>query len=234
MAARDELLPPPRRGEWRSIIREREQSFDDYVRDCVNRKTGRRALLIVQPLGDVADRFGPLLRRMRDYGGTFFGLESRIVPSQPLPDAAQVPKRGQHNSSMILDALAGGIADEALITLAVTDADLFSRGVKYVFGEGNLARRVGVCSLARLATADEALFRRRALQLLTHEAGHILSIPHCVTRRCLMQGANTLEESDRHPLEPCKEDLRKIVWNTGVDPVRRERDLAAFLPGVDL
>lgn len=219
-------LPPPRRGEWRSVIREREQSFEDYVRDCVNRRTATRAALLVQPLGDVQD--APLLQLLRDYGGIFFGLEARIGDPLPLPDAAHVPQRDQHNSSMILDALAGGVDDAALITIAVTGADLFSRGKRYVFGEGDLERRVGICSLARLRTPDEALFRRRALRLLTHEAGHILSIPHCVSRRCLMQGANTLEESDRHPMQPCREDLRKLVWNTGVDPIRRDRDLAAF------
>jgi archaemetzincin len=225
MGARDELLPPPRRGEWRAIVQEAEQSFDDYVRDCVNRRSPARSLLHLQPLGDVdAD----LLDLIRDYGAVFFGLPARIGRPQPLPPAAHIGTRDQHNSSMILDVLADRVDDDALITLAVTDADLFARGKKYVFGEGNLERRVGVCSMARLRDADEALFRRRALRLATHEAAHILSIPHCVNRRCLMQGANTLEESDGHPMQPCTVDLRKLAWNTGMDLVRRERDLLDF------
>jgi archaemetzincin len=224
MAARDELLPPPRRGEWRSVVREREQSFDDYVRGCANRKTPARSVLRLQPLGPVEPA---LLDLLRDYGAAFFGLDARVDPARPLPDAADVPKRGQHNSSMILDALAERVRGDALVTLAVTD--LFSRGKKYVFGEGDLERGVGVCSLSRLRSPDRTLFLRRALRLTTHEAGHILSIAHCVTRRCLMQGANTLEESDRHPLEPCSEDLRKIAWNTGVDPAQRKRKLRVVL-----
>jgi hypothetical protein len=43
-----------------------------------------------------------------------------------------------------------------------------------------------------------------------------------------MQGANTLEESDRHPMQPCAVDLRKLAWNTGVDLVQRDRDLRVF------
>lgn len=221
-------LPPPRRGEWRSIIREREQSFDDYVRDCANRKSAGRSRLRILPLGDVADAHAPLLDLMREYGAIYFGLDAEVGAALPVPDAALVPQRRQHNSSMILDALAGRIGDDALITVAVTDVDLFSRGTKYVFGEGNLERRIGICSLARLGSADAALFRRRALKLLSHEAGHILSIPHCVSRRCVMQGANTLEESDRHPMQPCAVDLRKLAWNTGMDPVQRARALAVF------
>ena len=221
-------LPAPRRGEWRSVIREREQSFEEYVRDCANRKTATRSQLLILPLGGIASRSGPILDLLRDYGAIFFGLDARVADNVPLPDAAHVPQRDQHNSSMILDVLADRVEDRALLTLAVTDVDLFSRGKRYVFGEGTLERRVGICSLARLRTPDESLFRRRALKLMSHEAGHILSIPHCVRRRCLMQGANTLEESDGHPMQPCPEDLRKLVWNTGVNPVHRAAELRVF------
>jgi archaemetzincin len=221
-------LPAPRRGEWRSVVHEREQSFEDYVRDCANRKSPLRSQLVLLPLGGVGSRCGRVLELLREYGAIFFGLEARIAEDRVLPDAAHQSQRGQHNSSMILDELAGGLADDALITLGLTDADLFSRGKKYVFGEGNLERRVGISSLARLRTADPSLFFRRALKLMSHEAAHILSIPHCVQRRCLMQGANTLEESDRHPMEPCAEDLRKIVWNTGVDRAKRAAELRVF------
>lgn len=225
MASRDELLPSPKRGEWRSVVREREQSFDEYVRDCVNSRSASRAVFHVQPLGDVDPELPALIR---DYGAAFFGLPARIGPPRPVPDAAYLGTRRQHNSSMILDALAERVDADALITLAVTGEDLFARGKQYVFGEGNLDRRVGICSLARLRSADEALFRRRALKLATHEAAHILSIPHCVKRRCLMQGANTIEEADRHPMQPCAADLKKIAWNTGLDPVQRERELRLF------
>src|SRR5437868_7603274 len=155
-------LPAPRRGEWRSVVREQPQSFEEYVRDCANRKSATRSQLLLLPLGGVACRSGPILGLLRDYGAIFFGLEARVADDVPLPDAAFVPQRRQHNSSMILDVLAERTGDHALITLAVTDADLFSRGKKYVFGEGNLERRVGICSLARLRTPDESLFLRRA------------------------------------------------------------------------
>lgn len=229
MSARDpELLPPPRRGEWRSLVKEREQTYDDYVRDCANRKTSTRAALVLQPLGDVHRRHAALLDRLRDYATSFFGLQARIAPARPLPDAAHVPQRDQHNSSMVLDELARHVPEDALILLGVTDRDLFARGKKYVFGEGSLERRAGVCSLSRLVTPDRALFLRRSLRLMSHEAGHILSIAHCVRRRCLMQGANTLAESDGQPLDLCREDLRKLLWNTGTPASRRMRTLSDF------
>ncbi|HUR37905.1 MAG TPA: archaemetzincin [Planctomycetota bacterium] len=233
MSARDpELLPPPRRGEWRSIVKELEQTCDEYVLRCSNRKTATRSTLVLQPLGDVDRRHAALLGRLRDYGDAFFGLETRIAAALPLTDAAHVPQREQHNSSMILDDLAGRLPDGALIYLGIADRDLFARGKKYVFGEGDLERRTGVLSLSRLETPEADLFLRRALRLMSHEAGHILSIAHCVKRRCLMQGSNTLAESDAQPLHLCREDLRKLEWNTRHGGTRRERALRDFYAGL--
>lgn len=208
-----ERLAPPRRGEWRSLFPEKEQTYDDYVARCANRRTAARGALLLQPLETAAD-----LGRMAEYGAAFFGLEARVLPPLPLPEAAHIFPRDQHKSSVILDALAPPA--DALILLAITDRDLFAPGKKFVFGESSLDRRVGVCSLARLGGSD-----RRALKLMTHEAGHVLSIAHCVTHRCVMQGANTLEESDGHPYHLCPQDLRKLAWNTGVDPAARYRRL---------
>jgi len=219
-----ERLAPPRRGEWRSLFDEKEQTVDDYVARCGNRRSADRSRLAIQPLGTSV----PAIDRMAEYAEAFFGLPVRILPLRPLFDRAHVPTRDQYNSSMVLDELADLVPSDALLLLGVADRDLFARGKKYVFGEGSDERRVGVCSLARLASSDPPTFLRRALKLMTHEAGHLLSIAHCVTYRCVMQGSNTLEESDGHPLHLCPTDLRKLEWNTGVDRQDRYRRLQAF------
>jgi archaemetzincin len=218
-----ERLAPPRRGEWRSLFQERPQSFEDYVARCANRRTSGRAAFLLQPLGAVAARHAATLARMAEYAAAFFGLEARLLDPLPLPESAHVFPRDQHRSSDLLALLAERAPADALVYLGVTDQDLFAPGKKFVFGEGSLEGRTGVCSLARLEGSD-----RRALKLMTHEAGHILSIAHCTAWRCVMQGSNTLEESDGHPLHLCLDDLRKLAWNTGVDPASRYRLLAAL------
>jgi len=219
-----ERLAPPRRGEWRSLFDEKEQSVDDYVARCANRRTPDRSLLVIQPLGTSV----PAIDRMAEYAEAFFGLPVRVRPARPLFDRAHVPTRDQTNSSMVLDDLAELVPSDALVLLGVADRDLFARGKKYVFGEARHEGRVGVCSLARLSSSDPSTFDRRALKLMTHETGHVLSIAHCVTHRCVMQGSNTLEESDGHPLHLCPADLRKLEWNTGVDRHDRYRRLQAW------
>lgn len=218
-----ERLGPPRKGEWRSIFHEEEQTFDAYAAARPKRADALR----LQPLG-TRRATAPLFALMRDYAQAFFGLDAIVLDPRPMFDKPHVPTRDQHNSSMILDELADAVPAGAEIVLGVTELDLFARGKPYVFGESRAERRTGICSLARLAAPDAALFERRALKLVSHEAGHLLSIAHCTTHRCLMQGSNTLEESDGQPLHLCDKDQRKLAFATGVDPVRRARELKAF------
>jgi archaemetzincin len=223
-----ERLAPPRKGEWRSLFHESEQTFDSYASRHPRSRPGDRSALVVQPLGGVAERHPGLLDRMREYGEAFFGCSARVAPPVPLDSKAYLPQRRQYNSSMLLDELAARVPAEAAIYLCLTDQDLFSRGKKYVFGEGNPLLRAGICSMSRLEASDPSFFVRRALRLMTHESGHILGIAHCVTHRCVMQGSNTLEESDGQPLHLCPEDLRKLTWRTGVDRLERYGRLQHF------
>ncbi len=215
-----ERLAPPRKGEWRSLFREPEQTFEAYVASRPNRPTPTRKTFVLQPLGEIAS---PTLDRMVEYAAAFFGLEARRAPVRPLFEKAYVGTRAQYNSSMILGELAEHAPADAVVTLGVVDVDLFARGKKFVFGESSLDGRAGIFSLARLEGSE-----RRALKLLTHEAGHLLSLAHCVTHRCVMQGSNSLEESDGQPLHLCPDDLRKLEWNVGVDRRARYRKLEAF------
>ncbi|HVE38992.1 MAG TPA: archaemetzincin [Planctomycetota bacterium] len=215
-----ERLAPPRNGEWRSLFQEPEQTFEDYVAGGPNRPRAGRKTFVLQPLGEIA---GATLDRMVEYAAAFFGLEARRAPARPLFEKAYVGTRAQYNSSMILGDLAEHAPADAVVTLGVSDVDLFARGKKFVFGEGSLDGRAGIFSLARLEGSE-----RRALKLLTHEAGHLLSLAHCVTHRCVMQGSNSLEESDGHPLHLCPDDLRKLEWNVGLDRRARYRTLEAF------
>lgn len=221
-----ERLAPPRKGEWRSLFREKAQTFDDYVARCANRASAARRAFVLQPLGDLDRRQAATLERMRDYADAFFGLEARIAAPLPLPGKAHVGPRDQHNSSILLGDLSERAPADALVYLGIAAVDLFARGKKFVFGEGCLDGPAGVCSLARLEGSE-----RRALKLMTHEAGHLLAIAHCVTHRCVMQGSNSLEESDDHPFHLCPEDLRKLEWNTGVDRIARYRRLRDFYLG---
>jgi archaemetzincin len=217
---------PPRPGDWRSHFDEPAQSVEDYRARCANRRTAERGVFVLQPMGDGLD--GETLRRMRDYAEAYFGIPARLAAPMPIFEEAWHPQREQYNASMIISRLADRVPPDALVYAAIVSADLFSPRLNFVFGQGSLKNRCGVYSLHRYASPDPKLFLRRALKLMSHEAGHILSIEHCLHFKCVMQGANTLEEDDRHPMHLCPVDLAKLCWNTGADPAARTRKLRDF------
>jgi archaemetzincin len=220
--------PPPAPGDWLHHFPEPGQTEARYRADCANRKSGTRHTFYVQPLGDAAEKHPVLLSRMRDYAEAFFGIPAKLLPALPLFEETWVPERDQYNATRVIARLAARVPADALVYAGFTTRDLYAQGLRFVFGEGSLANRCGVYSLRRYGTPDPALFLRRVLKLMTHEAGHILSIGHCVHYQCVMQGANSLREDDLHPPHLCPVDLAKLVWNTGVDPTSRYRRLLEF------
>jgi archaemetzincin len=218
------LQTAPRRREWRRHVAERGQSVEEYRARCANRRRPGREAFVIRPLGAESE----LLPALREYAEAYFGLPARIAAPRPAFDEAWRPQRGQANAAMILARLAEEVPDDALVCVGVVGEDLFAPGLRWVFGQGGLENRCAVISTARYGDADPAVTLRRTLKLLSHEAGHVLSIAHCARWRCAMQGANSREEDDGHPMHLCPEDLEKLCWNTGADPLGRYRALEAF------
>jgi archaemetzincin len=169
---------------------------------------------------------------VRAFCAAFFLVPVRILDERPLPDAAFQKDRNQHDVSPLLEVLAKEVEDLELVRAGLADRDLsWVRIVpNFVFGGASLTQRVGVYSVHRfgLGVVPEPLYRRRAFQLLAHEIGHVLGMAHCVYYRCLMQGTNSLAESDSIPLHLCPVCRDKLAWNLGWDVRARQVGLAAL------
>src|SRR5262249_31623927 len=153
----------------------------------------------------------------REYLALFFDcpvVVRRQVPLSDVPDRAKRvhPETGgkQLLTTFILrEILEPDVPDDALAHLALTARDLWAgEGWSFVFGQANRRRRVGVWSIHRNGRPDRGeeelrLCLRRTLKTATHETGHVLSMRHCTAYRCLMNGSNSLEESDGTPVHPC-------------------------------
>lgn len=214
-------LGAPKPGEWRFSFSEEPQSFEQYRTGPLNYKCAHRTTFYLQPLGDAATQHQETLDRMRLYAEAFFGVPAKVLDPIPEFEAAYAKDRDQYDADQVIRLLSKQIPKDALVYMGISGKDLYAPGLNFVFGVGSRTLRTGAYSLTRFRTADKAVFTRRSLDLLSHEAGHIVSIDHCVTYACVMQGANSLAESDRHPMHLCPADLQKVLWNTGLD--RRER-----------
>jgi archaemetzincin len=218
-------LGPPEPGDWRHRFHERPQGFEAYRDDLVNWKCVHRTTFYIQPLGQAGTRYRETLERMRIYAEAFFGVPAKVLDSLPTFEEARESTRDQYDADVLIDRLAKRRPKDALVFIGITEQDLYARGLNFVFGVGERRLQSGVYSLTRYETDDAALFTERSLKLLSHEAGHIVSINHCVDYSCVMQGANSLPEHDAHPMHLCPTDLQKLLLNSGMDRKERYRKL---------
>ena len=68
---------------------------------------------------------------------------------------------------------------------------------------------------------------------MCHEIGHMFGINHCIHYNCIMNGSNSLKESDRQSTFLCPICLRKLHFavygfNPNFDILARYRKMAEF------
>ena len=131
-----------------------------------------------------------------EFGGPVRGMELGSV------EFAYDAGRRQYGSIPVLDMLLQRCPPDASKLLAVTERDLFIPVLTFVFGQAQLAGRVGVVSFARLRQEfyglppDREIFLGRAFKETLHEAGHLFGLVHCAERNCAMSLATTVRQID--------------------------------------
>ncbi len=248
-ALTDDVAPIPAPGaqDWLASHAEPGQSFARFKRDKPNALGLERNKIVIQPIGELGVS-GPALQTLVDFAKRYFGLPAVARPAVTMATLkARSRVRGgarQYRTGDLLDALKERLPPEAYCFIGVTQADLYpGPSWNFVFGEARLYERVGVYSFARhdpkfydeprdADTPGKLL--RRAFKLMAHEIGHMFAINHCIHSHCVMNGTNTLEETDRSPLHPCPLCLRKLHEVVGFDVARRERELAEFYRALGL
>jgi archaemetzincin len=247
LAPLHQKLPAPKAGDWLAEHPEKGQSFAQYLAGHPAlpdpaEGPGKRRHLDVQLLGPLTPGQRRVVDLVRDYLGRFYGLPVRVRPELPLSLVPATARRNHPSwgtpqilTEHILDELLRPrLADDAMALLCLTASDLWpGEGWNFVFGQASLKERVGVWSIHRYGDPDAdaesfQLALLRALKVAVHETGHMFSIRHCTAYRCVMNGSNSLDESDRGPLWLCPECMAKVTWATRVDPRERYWALLAF------
>jgi archaemetzincin len=235
-------LAKPGPADWLANHAEKDQTFRQYLECNPTRPTIERRALYIQPLGEFTSTQRKALILTAKAMAIWFNAPikfSEDLKLDVIPDTARRKnpdtQKGQLLTGYILDrVLKPRLPADAAAYICFTASDLWpGQGWNFVFGQASMENRVAVWSLARFGDPDELemsfrLVLLRTLKLATHECGHMFSIPHCIAYECNMNGCNSLDESDRHPLALCPECLAKLCWATRADPVNRYGKLIEF------
>ncbi|MDB5390647.1 MAG: hypothetical protein JWM11_6293 [Planctomycetaceae bacterium] len=232
-------LEKPQPGDWLAQHHEDGQTFAQFLEVRPAPIPSKLTTFYLQPIGEFTKTQQQLLTETAQGLELFYGRKVVVLPPvamTSIPKSARRINSGTHQLQVLTtyvldDVLKPHRPQDAIAILALSAPDLWpGKGWNFVFGQASLSERVGVWSIARFGdpeTSPESytLCLERMLGTALHESGHMLGIPHCTAWNCCMNGSNSLEEGDRHPLWFCAECQPKVWWACGLNP---EKHIAAM------
>jgi len=192
-------------------------------------------MISILPIGDVyQDDLGELAAGLQ----RFLKADVRVLSPEPLPtDQVSRPVRElemgrsggagelQYHVNPFL-ALARETArsdpDSNRKILAVTDVDLYTEGLNFIFGQAEISGSAAVVATPRLkyhkywsflrkSLEPRKVYTDRLLKEAVHELGHTFGLRHCRDRKCVMTFSNSLEDTDFKGTEYCGNCIKKLI-----------------------
>lgn len=230
-------MPPPRPGDWRTLITEKGQSFETYIHTNPNKADHHRNKIYLLPLGYLSQEEHMMIQALKDYLHDFYTLETEVLEQSIIVVPKQykgivtdrLGRRTQIYAPYILrNNLEPSLPDDAAVYLAITNDDLYASDQGgSVFSISN-KKRVAIVSLALLKEHGSRATLARLLKMASHEIGHVFGLTHCVDYQCNMNGRNNVQEIDRYPAYLGPDCLEKLSWNRQFDIKERYESLADF------
>lgn len=242
------------RGDWTSTKdgqTEKPESFDEFL------ERDRRHITEGQSLGIFfIGNLPELISRdeLRGFVQAYFSLQVVFLPNQ---DRNSIPKDAwrsilhyvpQANACLILDRVLAPLkkphAKSYWGIIAITHEDLLydpNDDLDYVYGLSRAGEPgfpgIAIVSTRRIWRPDAVgveTSRLRLFKLVTHEIGHLFHVQHCLKHACIMNGVETVDQIDRHPIEVCPDCMAKICWIGQIYPKARYDRLIAVCKRLDM
>jgi archaemetzincin len=236
-------IPTPTSRDWLAQHRESGQTYPEFARENPNRPNQQRSKIYFQPIGEFPPESSPDLNLLESFASAYFGLSVETLPAVEVNQRMiKIRDRGvqprQLLSTDVLRWLETRLPDDAYCLLAITMEDLYpDASWNFVFGQASLRDRVGVYSFVRYSpefngvprnAATESLMLVRSCKVLAHETTHMFGVNHCVYFHCLLNGSNSMRETDEQPMHLCPMCLRKLQSSAQFDVVKRYETLLEF------
>ncbi|MGH1520082.1 Zn-dependent protease [Chryseobacterium sp. JK1] len=241
IAIDDIPLPKPKPGSWRYHHEEKFQTFEDFQKGRkIIPKPGKNTIYL-QPIGNFDALQKKEMALTQEYLRIYFQLETKILPVLPntvFPKTVRrISKEGHEQilAGYVLDSiLIKRKPKDAVVLMGITEKDLFPLPEwNYVFGLASYEDGVGVTSIYRFANGgltasnfNESLLR--LIKIGSHEIGHMFGISHCLNANCVMNGTNSLSETDYHLARACSLCQRKLSSSIHYNDKKRLLELKNF------
>jgi len=235
-------LAKPVEGDWLYSHKEKGQSFEQFINSKHIVPTSESNIIYIRPIGNFDSLQNKQIELVREYLEIFFQLKTKTletVSNDVIPET--VRRIGNENQEQFL---AGYILDNILkkdkplnriALMGLTEVDLYPKPEwNFVFGLASYRDKIGVSSIYRLQdgklTSDNFnLCLSRLLKISSHEIGHMFGLHHCITADCVMNGTNSMSETDKNSIRLCSVCQRKLNSGIKYDNKKRLMDLEKYL-----
>ncbi|MEO0098542.1 MAG: archaemetzincin family Zn-dependent metalloprotease [candidate division WOR-3 bacterium] len=174
-------------------------------------------IIYILPIGKIE---GEVLAAVKEGLEEVYPFPAKIISEVPNPAYAFEPSRGQYYSSKILKEIVNHLPPNSLKILGITEVDLCTPVLTFVFGEAQLKGKSAVISLARLRPEyytlppNPSLFLTRVVKEAIHELGHTFGLVHCALKECVMAFAPDvwgIDQKLKHFCPCCQDFLMKMI-----------------------
>lgn len=149
-----------------------------------------------------------------------FSIPCKVLAGGDYPLYAFVPERDQYHARKIIESLSQEVPADCEKLVGVTDIDLCTPVLTFVFGEARLGGTIALVSLRRLKPEyyslppDPALVVERLSKVCIHEIGHCFGMVHCNDSKCVMHLSSTIagvDEKKEKFCQKCSGFLERII-----------------------
>ena len=161
--------------------------------------------LILLPMGNVPEM---LIEQISDELKSQLRIVTDTHLALGIPREFRDAYRDQYSVERVLKFLNEKVQGKVL---ALTDSDIFSTGMNFVYGQAQMSGSSAVLSMFRLRPefyrkrADNTILFERSVKEAVHEVGHPLGLKHCLNVKCVMNFSPTIFDVDKKQKYFCDE-----------------------------
>lgn len=237
----DVKLPKPSYGDWLFSHPEDGQTFEQYFRSKHIVPTKEENIIYIKPIGKFNSLQKKQIQLVNEYLELFFQLKTKTlepISNDIVPNSARRMSTEGHEQLLagylLNDILKEEKPENRIALMGLSELDLYPKPEwNYVFGLASYRDKVGVSSIYRfqdgkLTAENFDLCLVRLLKTSSHEIGHMFGMHHCINADCVMNGTNSLSETDRSTIRLCSVCQRKLNSCIQYDNKKRLTDLDNF------